>query len=119
MLFPDDINAFGEKREHCSLRFTGSAKNIVPPATQIKVYLWRKDLHVSRPYFVVHTNCVLLDLDFINSDDISIDYSPNFAKNLQPSIYAYMTSSSTQVTSTNLTSSSHSFASRCEFLQLT
>ena len=74
MLFPDGINAFGEKCEHCSLSFANSAKNIVPPATQIKVYLERKGSHLSRSYFAVHSKCVLLDLDFINSDDISIDY---------------------------------------------
>ena len=39
MFFPDGTNAFGEKREHCSLRFMDSAENIAPPATQIKVYL--------------------------------------------------------------------------------
>ena len=31
VFFPDGTNAFGEKREHCSLRFTDSAENIVPP----------------------------------------------------------------------------------------
>ena len=119
LLFPDGTNAFGEKQEHCSLRFTDSAENIVPPATQIKVYLEKKGLYLSRTYFVVHSKCDLLDLDLINSDDISFDYSPNFANNLKPSIYADMTSSSPQVISTNLTSSSHSFASRSEYLEST
>ena len=119
VFFPEGTNAFGEKREHCSLRFTDSAENIVPPATQIKVYLEEKGLYLSRTYFVVHSKCDLLDLDFINSDDISFDYSPNFGNNLQPSIYADMTSSSPQVISTNLTSSSHSFASRSEYLEST
>ena len=98
---PDGTNAFGEKREHCSLRFTDSAENLVPQTTQIKNYL------------------DLLDLDFINSDDISFDYSPNFANNLESSIYADVTSSSPQVISTNLTSSSHSFASHSEYLEST
>ena len=119
VFFPEGTNAFGEKREHCSLRFTDSAENIVPPATQIKVYLEEKGLYLSRTYFVVHSKCDLLDLDFINSDDISFDYSPNFGNNLQPSIYADMTSSSPQVISTNVTSSSHSFASRSEYLEST
>ena len=83
-VFPDGTNAFGKKREHCSLRFVDSAKNIVLPATQIKVYLERKGLYLSRAYFVVHSKCDLLDLDFINSNDISFDYSSNFANNLQP-----------------------------------
>ena len=47
LFFPDGTNAFGEKREHCSLRFTDSAENIVPPATQIKVYLEKKGLYLS------------------------------------------------------------------------
>ena len=63
---PDGANAFGEKREQCSLRVTDSAENIVPPATQIKVYLEGKVLHLSRTYFGVHPKCDLLDLDFIN-----------------------------------------------------
>ena len=116
LFFLDGTNAFGDKREHCSLRFTDSVENIVPPATQIKIYLEKKGLYLSPTYFVVHSKCDLLDLDFINSDDISFDYSSNFANNLQPSIYADMTSSSPQVISTNLTSSSHSFASRREYL---
>ena len=91
--FPDGTNAFGEKREHCSLRFTDSAENLVPPATQIKDYQERTDLYLSRTYFVVHSKYDLLDLDFINSDDTSLDYSPNFANNLQLSVYADMTSS--------------------------
>ena len=91
----------------------------MPPATQIKVYLEKKGLYLSQTSFVVHSRCDLLDLDFINSDDISFDYSPNFANNLQPSIYADMISSSPQVISTNLTSSSHSFASRSEYLEST
>ena len=114
MFFPDGTNAFGEKREQCSLRVTDSAENIVPPATQITVYLERKGLYLSQTYFVVHYKRDILDLDFINSDDISFDYIPNFAKDLKPSIYADITSSSPQVISTNLTSSSHSFASRSE-----
>ena len=117
MFFPDGTNALGEKREHCSLRFTDSAENIVPPAKQIKVFLEKKGLYLSRTYFVVHSKCDLLDLDFVNSDDILFDYSPNFVNNLQPSIYADMTSSSPQVISTNLTLSSHSFASRSEYLE--
>ena len=36
---PDGPNAFGEKRDYCSLRFTDSAENLVPPTTQIKDYL--------------------------------------------------------------------------------
>ena len=52
--------------------------------------LERKGLYLSQIYFVVHSKCDLLDLDFINSGDISFDYSPNFANNLQPSIYADM-----------------------------
>ena len=114
VFFPDGTNAFGEKREQCSLRVTDSAENIVPPATQITVYLERKGLYLSQTYFVVHYKRDILDLDFINSDDISFDYIPNFAKDLKPSIYADITSSSPQVISTNLTSSSHSFASRSE-----
>ena len=97
LFFLDDTNAFGEKREHSSLRFTDSVENIVPPATEIKVYLEKKGLYLSRTYSVVHSKCDLLDLDFINSDDISFDYSSNFANNLQLSIYADMTSSSPQV----------------------
>ena len=116
---PDGTNAFGEKREHCSLRFTDSAENLVPPTTHIKNYLDRKGLYLSRTYFVVYSKYDLLDLDFINSDDISFDYSPNFANKLESSIYADMTSSSPQVISTNLTSSSHSFASRSEYLEST
>ena len=118
LFFPDGTT-FGEKREHCSLRFTDSTENVAPPATQIKVYLEKKNLHLSRTYFVAHSKCDLLDLDFINSDDISFDYNPNFANNLQSSIYADMTSSSPQVISTNLTSTSHSFASRSEYLEST
>ena len=119
LFFPDGTNAFGKKREHCSLRFTDAAENIVLPATQIKVYLEKKGLYLSRTYFVANSKCDLLDLDFINSDDILFDYSPNFANNLQRSIYADMTSSSPKVISTNLTSSSHSFASRSEYLEST
>ena len=107
VFFPDGTNAFGENREHCSLSFTDSAENIVSPATQIKVYLARKGLYLSQTYFVVHSKCDLLDLDFTNSDDILFDYSPNFANNLQPLIYADMTSP--QVISTNLTSSKSQF----------
>ena len=103
VFFLEGTNTFGEKREHCSLRFTDSAENIVPPATRIKVYLERKDLYLSQTCFVVYSKYDLLALDFINSDDISFDYSPNFGKNLQPSIYADMTSSSPQVISTNVT----------------
>lgn len=47
------------------------------------------------------------------------DYSPNFANNFQPSIYTNMTSSSPQLILTNLTSASHSFASRSDYLELT
>ena len=39
VFFPEGTNASGEMREHCSLRFTDSAENIVSPATQIKVCL--------------------------------------------------------------------------------
>ena len=119
VFFPDGTNAFGEKREHCSLMFMDSAESIVPPATQIKVYLEKKGLYLSQTYFVVHSKCDLLGLDFTNSDDISFDYSPNFANNLQPSIYADMKSSSPQIILTDLTSSSHSFASRSEYLEST
>ena len=72
-------------------------------------------MYLSRTYFVVHSKCDLLDLHFINSDNISFDYSPN----LQSSIYTDMTFSSPQVISTSLTSSSHSFASRSEYLEST
>ena len=77
-----------------------------------------KDLYLSQTYFVAHSKCDLLDLDFIDSDDISFDYSPNFANNLQPTIYADMASSTPQVISTNLTSTSHSFSplSQLEFM---
>ena len=71
--FPEGTNTFGEEREHYSLRFTDSAENTVPPATQIKVYLERKGLYLSRTYFVLHSKCDLLDLDFVNSDIISFD----------------------------------------------
>ena len=39
VFFPDGTNEFGEKREQCSLRFTDSAENIVPPAKQINAHL--------------------------------------------------------------------------------
>ena len=81
-VFLDGTNAFGEKREHCSLRFKDSAENIVAPATQIKIYLEKKGLYLSRTYFVVHSKCDLVGLDFINSDDIWFDYSANFVNNL-------------------------------------
>ena len=119
LFFPDGTNAFVEKREYFSLRFTDSVENIVPLATKIKVYLEKKGLYLSRTYFVVHSKCDLLDLHFINSDNISFDYSPNFANNLQPSVYTDMTFLSPQVISTSLTSSSHSFASRSEYLEST
>ena len=44
VFFPDGANACGEKHDHCSLRLTGSAENIVPPAAPIKVYLEKKIL---------------------------------------------------------------------------
>ena len=116
VFFPDGTNASGEKRQHCSLRFTNSAENTVPPDTQIKVCLDRKDLYLLRTYLLVHSKCDLLNLDFINSDYISLDYSLNCANNLQPSIFAGITSP--QVISTNLASTSHTFASRSEDLEL-
>ena len=58
VFFLDGTNAFGE---HRSLKFTDSAENIVPPATQIKVYLERNGLYLSQTYFVVHSKCDLLD----------------------------------------------------------
>ena len=87
MFFPDGTNVFGEKREHGSLRFTGSAENIVPPDAPIKgLSREKKCLHLSQIYLVVHSKCNFLDLDFILSDDISFDYSHNFGNNLQPLI---------------------------------
>ena len=91
VFFHDGINAFGEKREHCRLRFTDSAENIVPPAIQIKVCLDRKGLYLLRTFFFVHSKYDLLNLNFINSNYISFDYSFNCANNLQPSIYAGIT----------------------------
>ena len=79
VFFPEGTNLSGEMREHCSLRFTDSAENVVSPATQIKVYLEWKVLYLSRTYFVVYSKCDLLDLGFINSDDTSFDCNPNFA----------------------------------------
>ena len=39
VFFPDGTNEFGEKREQCSLSFTDSAENIVPPSKQINAHL--------------------------------------------------------------------------------
>ena len=61
VFFLDGTNVFGESREHRSLKFTDSAENIVPPATQIKIYLERNGLYLSQTYFVVHSKCDLLD----------------------------------------------------------
>ena len=109
VFFPDGTNACGEKHEHCSLRLTGSAKNIVPPAAPIKIYLEKKYLYLSRMYLIVHCKCNFLDLDFINSDDVSFDYSSGLVTTYNPYL--------SQVISTNLTSSSQTFASRSVYLE--
>ena len=75
-----------------------------------------KRLVFCRKQFAAHSTCDSLEIDFTNSDNISFDYSPNFSGNLQTSIYADMTSSSSQVIS-NLAPSSPSFTSLSENLE--
>ena len=111
-----------EKLPECSIRFTDSTDNFLPPKTTLRSYLEDKGQYLSRTYFVVHSRCDVFD--FINSGNNGEGdhYELNDLDKLRLKHTTFplkpQSSSSTQ-RSNMLFAPSHSFASRNEYLATT